>query len=82
MDEFFEILTWKQLGLHERPIVVANTRKWFDPILSYFRMAEKTRMISPENLSLIEVVDSGKRVVDALMRLRDLPGVLPRLSRS
>lgn len=82
MDEFFEILTWKQLGLHERPIVVANTGNWFDPILSYFRQAENTRMISRENLALIEVVDSARQIVDALMRRRDLPGELPRLFRS
>ncbi|NNG46100.1 MAG: TIGR00730 family Rossman fold protein, partial [Deltaproteobacteria bacterium] len=82
LDEFFEILTWKQLGLHERPIVVANTGRWFDPILSYFRQAENQRLISRENLALIEVVESGKHVVDALMRRRDLPGALPRLSRS
>ena len=82
LDEFFEILTWKQLGLHERPIVVANTGSWFDPILSYFRQAGNQRLISRENLALIEVVESGKQVVDALMRRRDLPGALPRLSRS
>ncbi|MGB6410692.1 MAG: TIGR00730 family Rossman fold protein [Candidatus Deferrimicrobiaceae bacterium] len=82
LDEFFEILTWKQLGLHERPIVVANTGGWFDPILSYFRQAENQRLISRENLALIEVVESGKQIVDALMRRQDLPGALPRLSRS
>ncbi len=82
LDEFFEILTWKQLGLHERPIVVANTGRWFDPILSFFRQAENQRLISRENLALIDVVESGKQVVDALMRRRDLPGALPRLSRS
>ena len=82
LDEFFEILTWKQLGLHERPIVVANTGGWFDPILSYFRQAENQRLISRENLALIEVVESGKQIVDALMRRRDLSGALPRLSRS
>ena len=82
LDEFFEILTWKQLGLHARPIVVANTGSWFDPILSYFRQAENQRMISRENLALIEVVESGKQVVDALMRRRDPGGALPRLSRS
>src|SRR4030067_1155222 len=36
MDEFFEILTWKQLGLHAKPIVGANTGGWVDPILSFF----------------------------------------------
>jgi uncharacterized protein (TIGR00730 family) len=82
MDEFFEILTWKQLGLHERPIVVANTGGWFDPILSFFRQAESQRMVSGENLALVEIVRSGEQVVEYLMRVRDLSGAQPRLSRS
>jgi hypothetical protein len=82
MDEFFEILTWKQLGLHAKPIVVANTGGWFDPILSFFRHAESQRMVSRENLALVEVVGSADLVVDALLRRRDPDGALPRLSRS
>ena len=82
MDEFFEILTWKQLGLHAKPIVVANTGGWFDPILSFFRRAENQRMVSRENLALVEVVGSADLVVDALLRRRDPDGALPRLSRT
>src|SRR4030067_1029744 len=73
-DEFFEILTWKQLGLHAKPIVVANTGGWFDPILSFFRHAENQRMVSRENLALAEVVGSADLVVDALLRRRDQHG--------
>ncbi len=81
MDEFFEILTWKQLGLHAKPIVVANTGGWFDPILSFFLNAENQRMISRENLALVEIVGSGEQVVHALSRQRDPAGPPPRLSR-
>ena len=82
MDEFFEILTWKQLGLHSRPIVVANVGGWFDPILAYFRLAESQRMVSRGNLGLIDVVDSGEKVVDALLRRGDPAPSVPRLSRT
>lgn len=34
MDEFFEILTWAQLKLHNRPIVVANIKKYWQPMLN------------------------------------------------
>ena len=81
MDEFFEILTWKQLGLHAKPIVVANTGGWFDPILSFFLNAENQRMISRENLALVEIVGSGEQVVHALSRQRDPAAPPPRLSR-
>lgn len=82
MDEFFEMLTWKQLGLHARPIVVANTRGWFDPILSFCRIAAKLRTVSGSHLDLFEVVPSASRVVDALMRLRPPPPAPSRLSRT
>ena len=82
MDEFFEILTWRQLGLHAKPIIVANTGGWFDPILSYFRHAANLRMVSRENLALVEVVGAGEKIVETLLRRQDPAGSLPRLSRS
>jgi len=82
MDEFFEILTWRQLGLHAKPIIVANTGGWFDPILSYFRNAENLRMVSRENLALVEVISAGEKIVETLLRRQDPAGSLPRLSRS
>jgi uncharacterized protein (TIGR00730 family) len=82
MDEFFEILTWRQLGLHAKPIIVANTGGWFDPILSYFRHAENLRMVSRENLALVEVVGTGEKIVETLLRRQDPAGSSPRLSRS
>jgi uncharacterized protein (TIGR00730 family) len=34
LDEFFEVLTWAQLGLHSRPIVVANIEGYWQPMLT------------------------------------------------
>ncbi|MBF9033657.1 TIGR00730 family Rossman fold protein [Rhodobacterales bacterium HKCCE2091] len=34
LDEFFEVLTWAQLGLHARPIVLLNTRGYWDPLIA------------------------------------------------
>lgn len=33
MDEFFEVLIWRQLGLHEKPIVLLNVDGFWDPLL-------------------------------------------------
>ncbi|MDG1736756.1 MAG: TIGR00730 family Rossman fold protein [Paracoccaceae bacterium] len=33
MDEFFEVLTWRQLGLHDKPIFVLNTQGYWDGLL-------------------------------------------------
>ena len=35
MDELFEILTWAQLGLHAKPVVLLNVNGFFDPLLAW-----------------------------------------------
>jgi len=32
LDELFEVLTWRQLGLHEKPIFIVNTNGYWDPL--------------------------------------------------
>lgn len=34
LDEFFEVLTWRQLGLHDKPIVLLNVDGFWDPLLA------------------------------------------------
>jgi len=34
LDEFFEVLTWKQIGLHDQPILLLNTNGYWDPLAS------------------------------------------------
>ncbi len=34
LDEFFEVLTWRQLGLHDKPILVLNTEGYWTPLLA------------------------------------------------
>ena len=33
MDEFFEVLTWRQIGLHQKPIFLLNTNGYWDPLI-------------------------------------------------
>jgi len=82
LEEFFEILTWKQLGLHSRPIVVANTGGWFDPLREYCLRACEWGAVRRRHLDLFTVVGSAPEVVDALRRRRMPLAVPGRLSRT
>ena len=33
LDEFFEVLTWRQLGLHSKPVIILNVAGYWDPLL-------------------------------------------------
>ena len=34
LDEMFEVLTWRQLGLHDKPVFLVNTNGYWDPLLT------------------------------------------------
>lgn len=34
LDELFEVMTWRQLGLHEKPIILLNSAGYWDPLLA------------------------------------------------
>lgn len=34
LDEFFEVVTWAQLGLHSKPVYLLNTNGYWDPLLT------------------------------------------------
>ena len=37
LDEFFEVLTWRQLGLHEKPVLLLNINGYWDPLLALIK---------------------------------------------
>ncbi len=43
MEEILEMLTWKQIGIHGKPIVLANIGGYFDPLLAQFEAAIKSK---------------------------------------
>lgn len=54
LDEFLEVITWAQLGLHQKPIGLLNSNGYYDPLLKMFENALTYGFIYPEHLNLIE----------------------------
>src|ERR1700761_5264744 len=69
LDEFFEILTWAQLGIHAKPCVLVNTGGYYDPLLAFLRVAIDQGFVKATNYGLIQTVGNA---VDALKRVQKL----------
>ena len=54
-DEFFEIVTWAQLGLHSKPCGLLNVNGFYDPLLGLVDRAIEERFIKPKQRDLIVV---------------------------
>lgn len=70
LDETFEMLTWAQLGLHAKPIVLLNHQGYWDPLLELLDRLVANRYVRPEHRALLRVAPD----LDALLPLlRQLP---------
>lgn len=36
LEELMEVITWQQLGFHEKPIGLLNTEGFFEPLITFF----------------------------------------------
>jgi hypothetical protein len=68
LDEFFEVLTWRQLGLHEKPIYLLDTKGYWQPLVALIDHVIAQGFAAPSLKSFIETVP-------------DLPALMARLSR-
>lgn len=66
LEEFFEILTLKQLGRHQKPIAILNTNGYYEALLSMLRDAADQGFLEAENLRLFSVYEEPEPLLDAL----------------
>jgi len=53
LEEFFEVLTWLQLGLHDHPIGVLNVNGFYDFLLKQMDVMVEQRFLKPANRQLV-----------------------------
>ena len=60
LEEFFEVLTWLQLGLHNHPVGILNVNGFYDLLLQQMDVMVEQRFLKPANRQL--VLSSGDAV--------------------
>jgi hypothetical protein len=68
LEELFEILTWAQIGLHQKPVGILNVCNYFDPLLEMIDKAKKEGFIYREHQALLSSADEPGSLVDALLK--------------
>ena len=53
LEEFFEVLTWLQLGLHNNPIGLLNIDGFYDPLLAQMDIMVEKKFLKPVNRDLV-----------------------------
>ena len=64
LEEFFEIFTWAQLGLHQKPLGLLNINHYFDPLVDLFNHMTNERFMEEKHRSMALVDDNAKGLLD------------------
>lgn len=71
LDEMFEILTWKQLGLHDKPVAILDHDGFWQPLLQLFAHQQAAGFLKPGHTGLFDVVGDVDGVFAAIARHRE-----------
>ena len=66
LEEFFEIWTWGQLGLHRKPYGLLNVAGYFDPLLAFLDHTVEERFVSTDHRALLSVAEDPEALLNAL----------------
>ena len=70
LEELFEAITLKRLGIYFNPIVLLNTRRFYDPLQSFMQTVVDERFLNREHADMWSLVDTPE---DVLPRIRATP---------
>jgi uncharacterized protein (TIGR00730 family) len=65
-EEFCEVVTWTQLGLHPKRCGLLNTGGFYDPLLQLFDQAVVQGFIRPDNRRIVTTETDPERLLDLL----------------
>ena len=66
LDELFEVLTWRQLGLHAKPVFLLNTKGYWNPLLALIDHMIGQKFVEPPFRTFFEVAENVPTLMDRL----------------
>ena len=66
LDEMAEILTWKQLGLIDKPVGLLNVNGYFDPLIQQLEKMVKEGFLNRNNLLSIKIANNAPQLITLL----------------
>ena len=81
LDEAFECITWRQLGLHDKPIVIVDVEGYWQPLLALLDHVIAAGFAHAKIRDAVEVVKSPEELI-AVLKSTAEPRVAPRPERA
>jgi uncharacterized protein (TIGR00730 family) len=70
LEEFFEVWTWAQLGIHRKPCGLLNVHGYFDGLLTFLDHAVSERFLRLEHRAMVLVDHDAERLLERFIAYR------------
>jgi uncharacterized protein (TIGR00730 family) len=70
LEEFFEVWTWAQLGIHRKPCGLLNVHGYFDGLLTFLDHAVRERFLRLEHRAMVLVDNDAERLLEKFIAYR------------
>ena len=70
LEEFFEVWTWGQLGLHQKPLALLGSRDFFAPLLQFLDLLVSQRFLRPEHRQMAFLEEDPVLLLQQLERYK------------
>ncbi len=77
LDELLEVITLKQLGVHDKPIYFLTANGYFDPLIDYFTQMERERFAPATQGGYYRVFREPEPMIQALVQSWRMAGLFP-----
>ena len=67
LEEVSEILTWKQLGLIDQPVILLNVNGFFDPLLTQIQSMLQEGFLKPEYIENLKVAENPQQAISLII---------------
>jgi uncharacterized protein (TIGR00730 family) len=75
LEEMLEAVTWAQLGLHAKPVILINTAHYWDGLLAFLDTAVTAGFLKAKNRGLLRVAENAGEAVGMVASLKKNPDV-------
>jgi len=66
LEEFFEVWTWAQLGIHSKPIGILNVDNYYTRLIEFIQNSVEEKFVNKENLDMIIIDDDAESLIQKM----------------
>ena len=66
MEEFFEVLSWAQLGIHNKPCALLNAAGYYQPLINFLDHAVAEGFLKPKHRALLFIEEEPEKLLDRI----------------